>query len=88
MKQYLCDICKNPAVDINVGYEAKFGEPWQDMDGCRKQPLICVSVGFSFHALKTGYGGPPDLCECCATAMLEKLLAKMKVRALKEPTSP
>ncbi len=88
MNQHLCDICREPACDLNVGYEVKFGERYDDTFNGAKQPLICVSAGFSFHNLRSGFGGPPDLCGKCAHGLLEKLLAKFNNRAPMEPKSP
>lgn len=80
MTQLFCDLCGKIA--IQDGINSKFmafenaGEKYLNYENMTKQCSIRALVTFTFHDHRTGFGGPPDLCESCARKLIAKLLAK------------
>lgn len=86
MTKNFCDLCEKPAAtrDLRRSAVAKFGRPYQPHgDGqTKRQATVVVTANFSFQNHPTGFGGPPDLCEECAVALVLALAKQYGVTRL------
>lgn len=90
MTKNFCDLCGEPALknlesEVKLPYDAPYKENgWTSPDSPKAikpkiiQAYIVARVHYSFRSHRTGFGGPPDLCEGCVQELLELLLRNHK----------
>jgi hypothetical protein len=69
MEKRFCDICDKPAVKRTTRHIVL-----QDKVLCDKSAKIQGIFNLSFKGHSTGFGGPPDLCEGCYSALFGKYM--------------
>lgn len=84
MKKAFCDICGEPASEMQLNYSLDY-----DLNDVKllsdDKAKVYISANFRFKNHSTGFGGPPDLCNKCIDKLLfnlylkyEKILIKNK----------
>ncbi len=81
MTKRFCDICGNPANESlhrKTEADTPFGKPYEGskhgtIGTEKKQCAITIRVHFGFTEHRTGFGGPPDLCDECAAKLIMSL---------------